>query len=324
MTDAPKRALVCGISGQDGAYLAELLLNKGYAVTGTSRDAETLSVRNLARLGILNRVQLESMATHDFRSVLNVLRKVGPDEIYNLSGQSSVGLSFQQPVETLDSIISGNLNILESIRFLDRPVRFYNAGSGECYGDTGPEGASEADPFRPRSPYAVAKAAAFWLVANYREAYGLHASTGILFNHESPIRPARFVTRKIIAAACRIARGSDERLVLGNLGIRRDWGWAPEYVEAMWLMLQQDTPSDFVVATGQANSLEDFVREAFTAVGLDWTSHTEVSQSLYRPTDISEGKGNPARIGSVLGWKPRYLMRDVIAMMVRAELDSAG
>ena len=324
MAGAPRRALICGISGQDGAYLADLLLNKGYVVIGTSRDAETLSARNLAKLGILGRVQLESMATHDFRSVLNVLRKADADEIYNLSGQSSVGLSFQQPVETLDSIISGNLNILESIRFLDKPVRFYNAGSGECYGDTGPDGATEDDPFRPRSPYAVAKAAAFWLVANYREAYGLHASTGILFNHESPIRPARFVTRKIIAAACRISRGSAEKLVLGNLEIRRDWGWAPEYVEAMWKMLQADAPRDFVVATGECNSLEDFVREAFSAVGLDWRQHTEISASLYRPTDISEGRGNPERIGRMLDWRPRYRMREVIGMMVRAELESGA
>ncbi|MFI4891061.1 MAG: GDP-mannose 4,6-dehydratase [Steroidobacterales bacterium] len=314
------RALICGISGQDGAYLAELLLKKGYSLTGTSRDAETVSIRNLARLGILNQIQLESMATHDFRSVLNVLRKADADEIYNLSGQSSVGLSFQQPVETLDSIISGNLNILEGIRSLGKPARFFSAGSGECYGETKPAGASEDDPFRPRSPYAVAKAAAFWLVANYREAYGLHASTGVLFNHESPIRPARFVTRKIIATACRISKGSNEKLVLGNMGIRRDWGWAPEYVEAMWLMLQQQAPADFVVATGTSHSLEDFVREAFAAVNLDWRDHTEISRSLYRPTDISEAKGNPEKIAKLLGWKAASGMKDVVSMMIQAEL----
>src|SRR5450755_2945957 len=252
------RALICGVSGQDGAYLAKLLLEKGYTVTGTSRDAGNFSTGNLAKLAILNRIQLVSMATADSRSVLDVLRKADADEIYNLSGQSSVGLSFQQPAETLNSIISANLNILEGIRHLGKKVRFFNAGSGEIFGETKAGGASEADPISPQSPYAVAKAAAFWLVANYRNAYGLHASTGILFNHESPLRPARFVTKKIIATACRISRGSGEKLTLGNMDIRRDWGWAPEYVEAMWRMLQQETPADFVIATGSSHSLEDF------------------------------------------------------------------
>lgn len=225
------RALISGISGQDGAYLADLLLKKGYTVVGTERDAQTSSFSNLSRLGILDQVQLESMAPYDFRSVLHVLRKAEPDEIYNVSGQSSVGLSFGQPVETLDSIITGTVDLLESIRFLGRPARYYSAGSGECFGNTVASGAVEEDPFRPRSPYAVAKADTFWLVANYREAYDMHASTGILFNHESPIRPLRFVTRKIVAAACLISRGADEKLVLGNLSIRRDRGWAPEYVD---------------------------------------------------------------------------------------------
>jgi GDPmannose 4,6-dehydratase len=323
LTSAPRRALICGISGQDGAYLAELLLGKGYAVTGTSRDVQADSGRNLARLGILDRVRLESMAMQDPGSVRDVLQATLPDEIYNLSGQSSVGLSFELPAQTLDSIVTATVNLLEAIRVLGRPVRFFSAGSGECFGETGPGGAAEGDPLQPRSPYAVAKAAAYWLVANYREAYGLHASTGILFNHESPLRPARFVTRKIIAAACRIARGSGEKLTLGNLGIRRDWGWAPDYVEAMWRMLQPDTPSDFVIATGEANSLEDFVHEVFAELGLDWRQHTEVSRSLYRPTDIAECRGNPGRIGSVLGWQPHHRMRDVIRAMIRAELDGA-
>ncbi len=315
------RALICGISGQDGAYLAQLLLNKGYAVTGTSRNAATAASGNLSRLGILNQVQLISMPTHEPRGVLDVLRKTEADEIYNLSGQSSVGMSFEQPAETLDSIIGGNLNILEAIRTLGRPTRFYNAGSGECFGETPPAGASEQDPFRPQSPYAVAKAAAFWLVANYRDAYGIHASTGILFNHESPLRPARFVTRKIIASACRISRGSGEKLTLGNMGIRRDWGWAPEYVEAMWLMLQQDTPADYVIATGSSNSLEDFVATAFAAVHLDWREHTEISQDLLRPTDVAEARGNPARIADRLGWKAQNDMKSVITLMIRAELE---
>lgn len=314
------RALICGISGQDGAYLAEFLLKKGYTVIGTSRDAQTSPFTSLARLGISRQVQLESMATYDFRSVLNVLRKVEPDEVYNLSGQSSVGLSFGQPVETLDSIIAGTLNVLESIRFLGKPIRFYNAGSGECFGNTEGDAAVEETPFRPRSPYAVAKSAAYWLVANYREAYGLHATTGILFNHDSPLRPERFVTRKIVAAACRIARGSDEKLMLGNLHIRRDWGWAPEYVEAMWRMLQCEVPTDFIIATGVSHSLEQFAQHAFAELGLDWRDHTIKSDALLRPTDIAEGKGNAAKAERLLAWKARAHMQEVISMMVRAEL----
>src|SRR5580692_2671558 len=318
------RALICGISGQDGTYLAELLLRKGYTVIGASRDAQTGTFSNLVRVGLIDRIQLESMATYDFRSVLHLLRKAEPDEVYNLSGQSSVGLSFGQPVETLDSIITGTLNILESIRFLGKPTRFYNAGSGECYGDTDPGGAVEDAPFRPRSPYAVAKSTAYWLVANYREAYGLHATTGILFNHESPIRPQRFVTRKIIATACRIALGSGETLTLGNLQIRRDWGWAPEYVDAMWKMLQGETAHDFIIATGVSHSLEEFVKESFAVLNLDWRDHTIVSESLLRPSDISDGKGNAAKAERILGWKAKAHMKDVISMMVSAELKNNG
>ncbi|HVW70195.1 MAG TPA: GDP-mannose 4,6-dehydratase [Steroidobacteraceae bacterium] len=314
------KALICGVSGQDGSYLAELLLRKGYEVVGTSRDAQTASFANLTRLGVAGRVQLESMAPHDFRSVLQVLRKTEPDEVYNLSGQSSVGLSFDQPVETLDSIIAGTLNLLEVIRFLGRPIRFYNAGSSECFGESGPQGASEETPFRPRSPYAVAKAAMYWLVANYREAYRLHASTGILFNHESPLRPTRFVTRKIVAAACRIAQGSGEKLTLGNLQIRRDWGWAPEYVEAMWRMLQRDVAEDFVIATGESHSLEEFVGAAFARVGLDWREHAVVSEALLRPTDLSEGRGIALKAERLLSWKAEARMPQVIDRMVEAEL----
>ncbi len=314
------RALICGASGQDGSYLAALLLEKGYEVFGTSRDAQTASFANHARLGIADRVRRESMATHDFRSVLQVLKRVQPDEIYNLAGQSSVGLSFEQPVETLDSNIVGTLNLLEVIRFLGRPVRFYNAGSGECYGDADASGAVETAPFRPRSPYAVAKAASYWLVANYREAYSLHASTGILFNHESPLRPERFVTRKTVAAACRIARGSGETLELGNLSVRRDWGWAPEYVEAMWRMLQQEAPGDYVIATGESYSLQDFVQQVFAELHLNWSDHVRISESLYRPADISEGRGNAFKAAKRLGWQAQWRMPQVVAGMVAAEM----
>ena len=315
-----KTALICGISGQDGAYLAQLLLSKGYLVWGTSRDAQMSSFRNLQILGIKDQLKLTSMALTDFRSVLQVIAKVNPDEIYNLAGQSSVGLSFEQPVETLESITIGNLNLLEAVRFLNQPIKIYSAGSSECFGDTGDNPADENTPFRPRSPYAVAKSAAFWQVANYREAYGLFACSGILFNHESPLRPERFVTQKIISTACRIVQGSQEKLYLGNTKIYRDWGWAEEYVEAMHLMLQQKTPDDYIIATGKSCSLEDFVYYTFEYLNLDWEKNVITDQSLFRPTDLTFGKGNPAKAKKQLGWEAKYKIQDIISMMVEARL----
>lgn len=319
MSDSNKTALICGVSGQDGAYLAQLLLERGYTVHGASRDAQAISFRNLRRLGLLDSVRLESLTITDFRSVLQALRRVRPDEVYNLAGQSSVALSFEQPVETLESISVGTLNLLEAIRFTERPIRFYNAGSGECFGDTR-EPADESTAFRPRSPYAVAKSAAHWEVANYAEAYGLYACTGILFNHESPLRAERFVTKKIVAAACRISRGSGERLRLGDLSVQRDWGWAPEYVEAMWKMLQQDGPATYVIATGTSHTLEQFVAQAFAEVGLDWHDHVDVDQRLFRPADITFASANPSLAREQLGWSARAKMPDVVRMMMAAEL----
>jgi GDPmannose 4,6-dehydratase len=313
-----KTALICGVSGQDGAYLAQLLLSKDYVVCGTSRDAQMSSFQNLVRLGIREQVKLESAALNDFRSVLQVLMKTQPDEVYNLAGQSSVGLSFEQPVETLDSITIATLNLLEAIRFTGAPIKFYNAGSSECFGDIGEQAADETTPFRPRSPYAVAKAAAFWEVANYREAYGLFACSGILFNHDSPLRPKRFVTQKIVDAACRIAQGSQEKLYLGNIAIQRDWGWAPEYVEAMYLMLQHQEPGDYVIATGESRKLEDFVAAAFACLGLDWQEHVVTDASLLRPTDLAISKGNPAKANLKLGWQAQSKMNEVVQMMVEA------
>ena len=314
------RALICGVSGQDGAYLARFLLERGYEVFGTSRDAQVRNFSNLTQLGIDRRVVTNSMASNDVRSVLQVISRIDPDEIYNLAGQSSVGLSFEQPVETLESIAMGTLNLLEAMRFLGKPIRLYSAGSGECFGDTGGDCATEGTAFRPRSPYAVAKATAHWLVANYREAYGLHASTGILFNHESPLRSRRFVTRKIVATACAIARGSGERLTLGNLAIHRDWGWAPEYVEAMWLMLQQGRADDYVIATGQTHSLAQFADAAFAHLGLDWRDHTDSSAGLLRPTDIACSCGDAGKAASTLGWRPQWAMPQVVRGMIDAEL----
>jgi GDPmannose 4,6-dehydratase len=313
------RALILGVSGQDGAYLAELLLLKGYEVFGTSRDAYLSTFEGLGRLGIRDQVRRLSVAPNDFRSVLTALAQVEPDEIYNLSGQSSVGLSFEQPVETMESIGIATLNLLEAIRFTKRPIRFYNAGSGECFGDTGGQAADEETAFRPRSPYAAAKAAAHFQVANYREAYGLFACNGILFNHESPLRPERFVTRKIVSAACRIGAGSREKLKLGNVKVKRDWGWAPEYVEAMRMMLQRDRPDDYVIATGETRSLEDFVAAAFAAVGLDWREHVTTDPALFRPTDIEGNYANPGKAARELGWRAGVRMEEAVRRMVAAE-----
>jgi GDPmannose 4,6-dehydratase len=315
-----KTALICGISGQDGAYLAKLLLDKGYMVCGTSRDAQMSSFRNLFRLGILEKVKVESAALNDFRSVLQVFAKVNPDEVYNLAGQSSVGLSFEQPVETLESIATGTLNLLEVIRFIGKPIKFYNAGSSECFGDAGNQAADENTPFRPRSPYGVAKSASFWEVANYREAYNIFACSGILFNHESPLRPERFVTQKIITSACRIALGLQDKLSLGNLSIERDWGWAPEYVEAMYLMLQQEQPDDYVIATGASQTLENFVQKAFAELNLDWRDHVVIDPNLFRPTDITLGKGNPTKAKKILGWQAQSCMDEIIKMMIEEKI----
>jgi GDPmannose 4,6-dehydratase len=311
-----KAALICGISGQDGTYLAQLLLDRGYVVHGTARDAQVASFFNLRLFGIYDRVTVHSMALNDFRSVLQVLTRVLPDEIYNLAGQSSVGLSFDQPVETLESISVGTLNLLEAIRFLGRPIKLYNAGSSECFGNTNGQPANEETPFRPRSPYATAKATAFWEVANYREAYNLFACTGILFNHESPLRPERFVTQKIVKTVCRIAAGSDEKLHLGNISIARDWGWAPEYVEAMVLMLQQEKADDYVIATGETNTLQDFVEAVVETQGLVMHEHVIADPGLLRPAEIMISRGDASKAARVLGWKAHYRMRDVAMMMV--------
>ncbi len=313
-----KRALICGVSGQDGGYLARHLLALGYEVHGTSRDAQMASFEGLRRLGILDRVQTWSMAPNDFRSVLHVVKKVEPGEIYNLSGQSSVGLSFEQPVETMESITVGTLNLLETIRFLAAHIRFYNAGSSECFGDTRGLPADENTPFNPRSPYAVAKAAAHWQVANYREAYNLFACTGVLFNHESSLRPSRFVTKKIVETVRRIAGGAKERLTLGNTKVIRDWGWAPEYVEAMHLMLQAQAPADYVIATGHSVSLEDFVAAAFAEVSLDWRQYVESQSELFRPSDLSESRANPSKAAAALGW---HAKSDVSAVVKRMMAD---
>lgn len=314
------RALIFGIGGQDGAYLAQLLLGKGYEVVGTSRSSDESRLGNLNVLGIRNQVHIVSLSLMDPKNVLEFINASVPNEIYNLAGQTSVSLSFNQPIEALESISVGTLNILEAFRVLPLNVRLFNACSSECFGNTDEAGADEQTLFKPRSPYAIAKAAAYWQVSNYRSAYDIHASSGIMFNHESPLRPYNFVTRKIVRGACRIAQGKEEILELGNLEISRDWGWAPDYVEAMWRMLQQDVPEDYVIASGQSHKLSDFLSLAFERFGLDWRNHVIVSPQFLRPIDVDFSKGNPAKAANQLGWHARTSFEEIISLLVDAEM----
>lgn len=310
-----RKALICGISGQDGAYLAEFLLSKGYEVFGGSRDATTNNFGNLKRLNIFNQVQLVSINLTDFRSTLQTINKIRPDEIYNLSGQSSVGLSFEQPIETFESICIGTLNILEAIRFCDTSIKFYNAGSSECFGNSPNEMCDENTLFKPKSPYGIAKASAHWQVVNYREAYNLFTVNGILFNHESPLRPDRFVTQKVIKSVTEIAAGKLKKLEVGNIDIVRDWGWAPDYVQAMWAMLQQEIPDDFVISTGKGHSLKEFIAMAFNCVNLEMEDYLNISQSLFRPTDLLCVIGNPQKARKILGWSSNHELEWIVSEM---------
>jgi GDPmannose 4,6-dehydratase len=305
MPTSQRTALICGISGQDGTYLAEFLLQKGYRVVGTSRRRSTDATTNLRQLHIDDQVQLLEMAPENVQSVQDVLKHSNPDEIYYLAGQSSVGQSFSHPFDTVQSISLGALNILEACRTDHPEVKMFFAGSGECFGETGHIPANEQTAFNPQSPYAVAKASAFWLTQCYRQNYGLYACTGILFNHESPLRAEQFVTQKIIQAVRRIATGSKEKMRLGRLDIARDWGWASEYVEAMWLMLQQSIPTDFVIATGTSLTLEEFTRIAFEQANLDWKLHVIQDASLFRLSDFAYSAADPSKAYSELGWKAK-------------------
>jgi GDPmannose 4,6-dehydratase len=319
MKPRPSTALIFGITGQDGGYLAQHLIGQGYTVHGTSRDSDANPFASLRRLGIRDIVTVHSATLGDFRSVLQVVQSTLPAFIFNLAGQSSVSLSFSQPVETINSNMHGTINILEAIRFLGLDTRFYYAASSECFGNTTAP-ADETTPFHPRSPYAVGKAAAFWAVANYREAYNIFACSGLLFNHESPLRPERYVTRKTVCAAADIAEHKTDRLTLGALEIVRDWGWAPDYVDAMTRMLQLDAPEDFVIATGVSVKLERFVDEVFRAFGLDWRSHVEIDKSLLRPSDILVSAANPAKAKRLLGWSASVQMPELVAKLVDGEL----
>ena len=314
-----KTALIFGITGQDGAYLTKLLLSKGYTIYGVSRDILDCEFLSLKKLNIFDQVSLHSASLTNFNETFDIIDRINPSEIYNLSGQSSVGLSFSQPIETFESITLGVTNILESLRMLKSSSRFYNASSSECFGDTNYMSANELAPFRPKSPYAVAKVAAHWQVLNYREGYGMFACSGILFNHESPLRSSKFVTSKVISTAVKISLGVEKSLFLGDLSIYRDWGWAPDYVEAMWLMLQQQKPDDYVIATGKSYTLEDFVRMTFLELNLDWKNFVVFNSKLFRPSEIKYSCGDATKAKSKLGWNTINTLPDIIKLLVKCE-----
>ena len=295
-------ALVLGVTGQDGAYLSHHLLSLGYKVVGSSRDSFACDTSRLNRLGILEDIELCSVAPNDFRSVLKTISAVQPTEIYNLSGLTSVGLSFELPVECSESIATATINILEALRFIGGGIKLFNAGSSECFGDIGETPANESTLFQPLSPYAVAKASAFWQVAAYRRAYDMFCCTGILSNHESPLRPARFVTQKIVRSARLISRKKMAHLVLGNINVYRDWGWAPDYVKAMHLLLQSSAPKDYVIASGVTFSLREFAQQVFSYYGLDFESNVQIGKEFMRPSDLKYSALDPSAINVDLGW----------------------
>lgn len=318
-----KKALIIGVSGQDGAYLSKFLIKKGYKVFGSSRDTQKTSFHGLQILGVASEVHYVDLSPHDFNSVYQTISSIKPDEIYNLSGQSSVGLSFQNPFETSQSIISSTINILETIRLMGGCTRFYNAGSGEVFGENQGHPSNEKTSFNPVSPYGLAKANSTEQVELYRNLYGLFSCTGILFNHESPLRPKSYVTQKIILAAYEIANGRSEDLVLGNIKIARDWGYAPDYVEAMWAMLQQESPDDFVIATGRTTSLEAFIDKAFRYFNLNWNDHVSIDERLFRKSEIMVGAADPRKAKRLLGWQSRYTIENIVDTMIDFHIKSS-
>jgi GDPmannose 4,6-dehydratase len=318
-----KRALITGVTGQDGSYLTELLLAKGYEVHGMIRRSSSFNTERLDSVyqdphSPKVRLRLVYGDLDDASSLNHILQTVEPDEIYNLGAQSHVRVSFDIPEYTAATVGIGTLRLLEALRELGPRCRLYQASSSEMFGGSAPP-QSEATSFRPRSPYACAKVFAHHLCQNYRDAYGLFICCGILFNHESPRRGIPFVTRKITRAAARIKHGLDSKLYLGNLDARRDWGFAGDFVEAMWLMLQQERPDDYVVATGESHTVREVLDVAFGALGLDWKSHVEIDPRYYRPTEVDHLLGDASKARERLGWKPRVLFRELIEMMVRSD-----
>jgi GDPmannose 4,6-dehydratase len=326
-----KRALITGVTGQDGSYLTELLLAKGYEVHGLIRRASLFNTDRIDHLYHDLHLGGAQLSLHygdltDGTGLRRVLEKVDPDEVYNLGAQSHVKVSFDIPEYTAEVVAVGNLRLIEAVRdhvlHGGRPVRYYQAGSSEMFGATPPP-QSEKTPFYPRSPYGVSKVAAHWFAVNYREAYGLFICNGILFNHESPRRGETFVTRKVTRAVGRITQGLQDKLYLGNLDAKRDWGFTGDYVEAMWLMLQQEKPDDYVIATGEAHSVRDFADLAFAAAGLDWRRHVEVDRRYFRPTEVDTLRGDPAKAREVLGWEPRVTFSKLVKMMVEHDIGLA-
>jgi GDPmannose 4,6-dehydratase len=310
-----KTALVTGIGGQDGSYLAELLLDKGYVVHGLVRRASTF---NTARIDhIFEDLNLHFGDLSDASSLLRIVDKVQPDEVYHLGAMSHVRVSFDEPVYTMDANATGSTRMLEVLK--GTSARFYQASSSEMFGKVLEVPQSETTPFYPRSPYGVSKVAAYWMTVNYRESYGMHASNGILFNHESPRRGETFVTRKITKAIGRILRGEQKELFLGNLQAKRDWGYAKEYVEAMWLMLQQEQPDDYIVATGETHTVQEFLEEAFSYVGLDWSQYVRIDRKYFRPTEVDLLIGDPSKARTKLGWQPKTKFADLVRLMVDAD-----
>ena len=319
-----KKAFITGITGQDGAYLAKLLLDKGYEVYGLMARRSTDTLWRLQYLGVDSHVQLLDGDLTDLSSLIRSMEKSKASEVYNLGAQSFVGTSWGQPILTANVTGVGALNVLEAVRLVNPEARFYQASTSEMYGLIQEAQQSESTPFYPRSPYAAAKLYAHWMTVNYRESFGLHASSGILFNHESPLRGIEFVTRKVTDAVARIKHGQQKELRLGNIDAKRDWGYAADYVQAMWLMLQQDKPDDFVIATGYTTTVRDMCRIAFECVGLKHEDHVVIDPQLYRPAEVETLLGNPAKAKEKLGWSPQTDLKTLISMMVEADLARVG
>lgn len=318
-----KTSLVFGISGQDGSYLSQFLLSKGYTVHGTSRQSATADFLNLDRLGIRSNLTIHTVNPLDYAGVNDILNTVAPQECYLLWGQSSVGLSFEQPYETFQSTAMSTMNVLESVRRSSLPVRIFNTGSIECFGETDMP-ATALSPLEPKSPYATAKASAIWAVRTYRQAYGMFSCSGILSSHESPLRDSRFVTKKIVLAAVRIANKNGGKLQLGNINVCRDWGWAPEFVEAFWKILQAEKPDDYVIATGESWPLSEFINCVFSELGLDWREHVEIDPKYMRPIDIAKSVVNVEKAATELGWSAKVRMHEVAKRMVDDELKQSA
>ena len=317
-----RKAMITGITGQDGSYLAEFLLEKGYEVHGLVRRSSSFNTWRIDH--VRDRLVLHYGDLVDQNSLVRTLDRVGPEEVYNLAAQSHVKVSFDMPDYTADVTGLGVLRLLDAVRELGSKARVYQAGSSEMFGLVQQTPQTEKTPFHPRSPYGVSKVFAHWMTINYREGYGMHASNGILFNHESPRRGENFVTRKITMGLAAIKKGASRELRLGNLEAKRDWGYARDYVEAMWLMLQQEQPDDYVIATGEAHSVREFLEEAFSYAGLDWKPHVKVDPKYFRPAEVDFLLGDPAKAAAKLGWKPKVPFRDLVRLMVDADMEIDG